>query len=295
MFTHTLAIALSIAASPADGARAEQLFRQGRSLLQEGRVKDACAAFEESGRLDPALGTLLNLAECEVQLGRPARAYARFQEVLAWSRRVRHTAREQVALTRLAELKPRVALVVVDAGPEALVEVDGQSLAAGTQVPFEPGPHEVRVVEAGRERRQTLELVAGDITAVRLAADPPKVDAAKVDAVKVDAVKVDAAPSAPSAPPEAVVTAAPKRWGSAALWVASALVLAVGLGGTFWSYATWQGGERQKPGGPDSANPTVSLAEYQRAAVLYPVSLAATAVGVAGAVLGAVFFFRGTF
>src|SRR5262245_11520882 len=45
----------------------EQLFREGRELLGAGKVDEACAKFEQSYQLEHALGSLLNLANCEEQ------------------------------------------------------------------------------------------------------------------------------------------------------------------------------------------------------------------------------------
>jgi len=48
------------AADPA----AEKLFRDGRALLQENKLAEACAAFERSDAIEPRIGTVLNLADC---------------------------------------------------------------------------------------------------------------------------------------------------------------------------------------------------------------------------------------
>ena len=50
-------------------AAAEALFDEGRALMDKGDIGGACREFEESDRLDPAPGTLLNLAGCYDGLG----------------------------------------------------------------------------------------------------------------------------------------------------------------------------------------------------------------------------------
>src|SRR5262245_37563455 len=57
-----------------DAAAAEALFREGRQLMDSGAIAQACVKFEESLRLDPALGTMLNLAVCEERAGNTKRA-----------------------------------------------------------------------------------------------------------------------------------------------------------------------------------------------------------------------------
>jgi hypothetical protein len=56
------------------GVQAEVLFRDGRSLMTAGKVAEACAAFEQSQKLEPAVPTLINLAACREKLGQLATA-----------------------------------------------------------------------------------------------------------------------------------------------------------------------------------------------------------------------------
>jgi hypothetical protein len=58
----------------ADPPAAQALFERGKTLLDQRRVDDACRAFEESQRLDPGIGTLFHLADCEERRGRTATA-----------------------------------------------------------------------------------------------------------------------------------------------------------------------------------------------------------------------------
>jgi hypothetical protein len=50
-------------AQPAS-VQAQSLFDDGQRLMQAGKLAEACAAFESSQKLDPAVITLLNLADC---------------------------------------------------------------------------------------------------------------------------------------------------------------------------------------------------------------------------------------
>jgi hypothetical protein len=68
------------AAAQSAGAQAEVLFRQGRDLMAANKFDDACAAFAESQRLDPAITTLLNLAGCREKAGQYATAWGLFLE-----------------------------------------------------------------------------------------------------------------------------------------------------------------------------------------------------------------------
>jgi TolA-binding protein len=71
----------SARAEPRDPATAEVLFRTGRLHSLAGEYAAVCPLFAESLRLDPAPGTLLNLADCEEHIGRTATAWAHFREL----------------------------------------------------------------------------------------------------------------------------------------------------------------------------------------------------------------------
>jgi hypothetical protein len=60
-----------------DDAAAEALFLDGRRLMDLGKIDEACAKFDASEKPSPALGTLMNLADCEEKRGRIATAWAR--------------------------------------------------------------------------------------------------------------------------------------------------------------------------------------------------------------------------
>jgi hypothetical protein len=142
-------------ASPADVAAAQALFEQGRSLMARERPEQACPKFEESQRLDPALGTEFNLANCYEKVGKLASAYALFTEVAATARATGQQQREEVARQRAQSVKPKLTklMIVAPAGSagQLRIERDGTEIGEaqwGFPVPVDPGPHRVRAFGA---------------------------------------------------------------------------------------------------------------------------------------------------
>ena len=98
-----------------DGGIAEQLFRDGKRLLAEGKISDACRAFEGSLRKEAATSTLLNLADCYEKDGRLASAWSSFVEAERLLRdQVEHAALKDVARARAAALEPRLSRLRID-------------------------------------------------------------------------------------------------------------------------------------------------------------------------------------
>jgi len=159
----------------------------------------ACPKLAASVRLDPGIGAMLFLAECQSRAGQIASAWAEFREAAAFAAS-RHDPREGLARQRAAQLEPRLSrLVVAVSGPdtsELLVRRDGEVLdraAWGVGVPVDPGPH---VVEASAPGKVTFRATANvDVSA-------------GVATVSVPALKDLAAP-APVAEPSASQPEAP--------------------------------------------------------------------------------------
>jgi hypothetical protein len=167
-----------------DPAAAEALFREGRALSDAGDIAGACAKFRESDRLDPAVGTTFNIADCEERLGRLARAWTLFDEV---AQRLPATdKRRDVAKKRAAALEPRLPKLNVrlsaDAASGARVVRDGVELGSaslGTALPVDPGEHVVVVSAAGREDRSFKVIVSErEIRSLTVEPGPPLVTAA---------------------------------------------------------------------------------------------------------------------
>ncbi|MFO0759346.1 MAG: hypothetical protein U0359_22830 [Byssovorax sp.] len=86
----------AVEAPVGDVAAAEAAFEAGRELMRQGKVPEACAKFDESLRLDRALGTLLNLAMCEEKKGDVGAACAHYGEGFAMAQQRGDTARAAV-------------------------------------------------------------------------------------------------------------------------------------------------------------------------------------------------------
>jgi hypothetical protein len=138
-----------------DAAAAEALFEAGRQAMARGDYATACKNFQDSNQLDPAIGTLFNLANCEEQRGRLASAWQRFTEV---AQELPDTdERRAIALERADALKGRLPYLTLRFGAgvpsDARVTRDGIAIGAaglGVPLPVDPGEHEVVVSAAGR-------------------------------------------------------------------------------------------------------------------------------------------------
>jgi hypothetical protein len=174
------------AAQNQDAAAAEVLFRNGRAAADAGDYAAACAMFHESERLDPALGTLLNIADCEERLGHLATAWTAYEEVA--QRLPAEDPRHTIAATRRAALEPRLPRLRIHlrARAPAGTQVRRDGVALGTPsldtfLPVDPGKHAVEITAPGRPPRtfdlslhegetKTLVVQPGDLPVVT---EPP--------------------------------------------------------------------------------------------------------------------------
>lgn len=137
-----------------DKALAETLFRDGRSLMQAGKLAEGCTKLADSQHLDPQMGTLLNLALCQEQQGKTASAWAAFVEVSDGSR-ASEPARAQFAKKHADDLEKKLSMVKLKIDPKTSdrVAVDGRVIAPsalGAAFPLDPGDHAVDVSAPGK-------------------------------------------------------------------------------------------------------------------------------------------------
>ncbi len=147
------------AAEPNARAAADALFRDGRAAMARADYATACPLLARSQELDPAGGTLMNLALCHEKQGRLVAALDDWRRAAERSRRERRPEREREALVHLADLEARVPHVTLLAPASAAVitvVLDGKAIPAPTlELPthlrLDPGTHAVRTETPGRE------------------------------------------------------------------------------------------------------------------------------------------------
>jgi hypothetical protein len=134
-------------------AAAEVLFKEGGQLFREGKFEAACVKLARSQELDPAVGTLLNLARCYEKIGRTASAWVSFVDAASAAKAAGQTEREEVAragANRLAGVIAKLSIQVPDAVAVEGLEItrDGEALPPAmwnVASPTDPGDHVIEV------------------------------------------------------------------------------------------------------------------------------------------------------
>ena len=234
-----LGVSVVITASPpalAQVSRSDELFREGKALMDQSLVAEACEKFAESVALARRAGALLNLAVCREAQGRYATAVRLMQEAREMALNDGRTDRVVFADERLEALHPRLSWLRLHppariAPEELIVECDGEPWPIEDWElprPVDPGPHTVVALAKGRASFHTTVVVGstGDVQDVSI---PPMVEATVAEGpVAPSPLLGEVAPSAPGTPP----------WWKATGWAAMGIGLsAVVVGGVFGAEA----------------------------------------------------------
>lgn len=225
--------------SPAEVKRADQLFEQGRKLMSEGKIDEACAAFTESQRLDPGGGTLLNLASCHDAQGKSVTAAAEIEEVIRLAREAKRTDAVKVAEQRLSEVSARRSFLTIVVSRTAreksdlVIKLDDSVVDAArydTPIAVDAG-HHVVIADARGETRLVLSVD------VARAADRRSIDVRFPESAQPPAPPTAVEPPAPP-PAESSPSRAPAfiAFGIGAAGLATGVIAGVVAGGA-WSDA----------------------------------------------------------
>jgi hypothetical protein len=127
--------------------------------MQAGRYAEACTKFADSQRLDPGVGTILNLASCYEKNGQTASAWSAYRAAAAAARDKGQSAREKAARESVARLEPSLLKVIVTVTPQPeadalTVMLDGTAIPPGLRgipTPVDVGNHRLEASGAGKK------------------------------------------------------------------------------------------------------------------------------------------------
>jgi hypothetical protein len=115
---------------------AETLFRDGKELMKQGRIAEACAAFEASEATEHSIATVMSLADCRDRNHQYATAWALFLQADSQTRTDPSKAALNVtSKARAAALEPRLSYLTVSVSDESRIE--GLTLTRNGKL-FEP-------------------------------------------------------------------------------------------------------------------------------------------------------------
>ncbi|MEZ4225576.1 MAG: hypothetical protein R3B13_31780 [Polyangiaceae bacterium] len=278
--------------STEDRATAEALFREAKQLMAKRHHPDACRKFEESQRLDPQDGTLLNLAVCHAREGKTASAWTEFQMSLQRAREAKRKDRERLARREMRQLEPRLSQLTIEVPEDA--RVAGLSVRRGgseigpatwgTAVPVDPGTV-VIVQSAPGHRERSLEITLDEGEAKTLSLD-------KLEALPAEP-KAERPPEPLGKEPDAAARDAEESRQARRMWsfVAGGVgVVGVGVGAYFGLRAISKNDESNSHCKGSLCDPQgLELADEADAAAT--VSNVAFGVGAVGLVAGGYLFF----
>ncbi|HEY4122869.1 MAG TPA: hypothetical protein VGM56_33625 [Byssovorax sp.] len=169
----------ALADAPGSASPADARFVEGRAAFDRGDYAIACAKFEESRALDPAAGTLLNLAVCEERIGRLVAA----RDHLITVQHELKPGDDRVAYARdlAAKLNARIPTLTIQLARgtpgDALVhdarDLGGATLPVDASMARDPGKQVLVLSALGHvDARVTVNLVEGQRAQVTLGVGP---------------------------------------------------------------------------------------------------------------------------
>lgn len=289
---------LARAAAPAP---AEELFREGRALLDAKRYDEACPKLAESQRLEPGAGTLLALALCHEGQGKPATASMELKRASELGRRNGRADLAAAADKRARALEASVPHLVVQLpegeGSTYDVRCDDQPIAAsdlGAPIPMDPGEHRIDVTAHGKTARSYVVRISGAGT-VEIVVD------ALEDLRPTAASNVAPAPPktrARASGPVLGVPADPSRdegrggaQRTTGLVLVGAGIVGLGAGAYFGGRALSQSGEAKRTCPKAGSCSDNGGAANDRAKTSFKVSVISVAAGAGALTLGAIVYF----
>lgn len=168
-----------------DADRAETLFREALALEDAHKFKEACKKFEESQNLDPATGTLMNLARCHERNEQYVLAYEEYRKVAEDARRDAQGERASLAKERANELESKIGKLEFNPGAAprlSTVSVDNKLWhreALERPITVDKGAHRVIFIYDNNTQKDTSVTVEAGMIAKVVIPTPHEPDAPK--------------------------------------------------------------------------------------------------------------------
>jgi len=152
------------------------LFEEGRALAKDGKYAEACAKFEKSLELDPAIGTQLNYADCHEKLNHVAQAWRLFDSA-ADAEKITNPERAKFSRSRADSLLAKLGVVVLKlATPDApmiAVSIGGRTVKPAPVIKeiVDPGDVVVNVTAQNvKPFQKTEKITAGKTVTIEVPA-----------------------------------------------------------------------------------------------------------------------------
>ncbi len=146
----TLGVLMFSHAARADGNDADRLFEEGRALAKDHRYTEACDRFAKSLAIERTIGTELNLADCQEQLGEMREAWGLFIAAAGESEASGDTKRAEFAHMRASALEPRMTSITLKVAQPALpglvITISGRATPPAPEIHEHTDPGTIDVI-----------------------------------------------------------------------------------------------------------------------------------------------------
>jgi hypothetical protein len=151
---------LCMSPAPAQAADAEALIKEGKALLADKKIDEACQKFEEAQKASPGPAALIELGLCHEKQGKLATAWAELVDAEADARKIGRADLESRARGNNRALEPKLPRVTINAAktPGLEIAIDGQKVdpgALGKGRPVDPGEHKITASAPGYKPWET--------------------------------------------------------------------------------------------------------------------------------------------
>ena len=193
----------------AQNAQAERLFQEGNKLMADGKLAQACAAFEAANRVEPRAGTLIRLGECREQNRQLASAWSAYKDA---SNLATDPRKQKFATTKTASLEPRLSYLTVTVADQSRIRGlvltrNGSSLDPmlwNRALPVDGGDHVIVAHAPGYETWQKA--VHVPVEGSKLGVDVPALAKAKAAASGGTSPPTQSSPATTASNPPAAPT-----------------------------------------------------------------------------------------